>query len=403
MISIEEANDIVLGATSPLPVTEIPLDEAGGYVLAEPVNADADAPNFDRSMMDGYAFSTSSVSEADEIEFITIIAAGESFSETVPSGKAVKIMTGAPVPDGCDAVVPVEKTTQLSDNSFQLNSGVKSGDNIALQGEEMKKGQEVLTGGKLIDPPVAAVLAMTGNAKVKVHRRPRVGILVTGTELVGPDETPGPGKIRESNSYGLVTQCKTWGAVPHRLGQAGDDPDQLRSAIKNGLDFDVLCITGGVSMGDYDYVPGLLKELGVNVLFHKVAQKPAKPILFGKHDSTLVFGLPGNPVASFVGFELYAGPAVRRLAGEIDFRTQWYEGLSSGEFKIKTDRTNLKPVRIERSGNGLLVHPVPTRGSADICSVAGTNAFARFEEGRYTVPSGRPVRFMFHRSKEYGT
>jgi molybdopterin molybdotransferase len=185
-----------------------------------------------------------------------------------------------------------------------------------------------------------------------------------------------------------------------RLGQAADDPTQLRAAIEGGLGHDILTITGGVSAGDYDLVPDSLRELGVEVLFHKVAQKPGMPLLFGKRGSTLVFGLPGNPVACFLCFELYVGPAVRRLAGEWDFETKWLDGVAGADSHVKSDRTHFKAAKVRFEGSRWRVHPMPSHGSADIFSVVGTNAFARFEKGKYTVSVGEQVRFFFYRAKQ---
>ncbi len=402
MISIDEAVNIVLSAVQPLPSVMVPLEEAGGYVLVEAVQADMDVPSFDKSMMDGYTLAASSSGEGKEIPVVATLAAGDIRSDPIPPDHAVKIMTGAPVPPACDAVIPVEFTTEIGNGRVRLEKKVKRGENISFRGEEIKSGQEILICGTLIDAPVAAVLAEAGRSRVKVHRRPRVGILVTGTELVDPGLTPGPGKIRESNSYGIVAQCRSWGAIPVRLGQAGDDPTELKAAIEAGLEYDILAITGGVSMGDYDLVPDILRELGVEILFHKVAQKPAKPMLFGKRGSSIVFGLPGNPVSCFLGFELYAGPAIRRLAGEGDFETRWFEGVAAGDFKVKSDRAHIKAARVEYDGGKWIAHPVEWHGSADIYSVVSSNAFARFEQGRYTVPAGELVTFFFHRGKSNG-
>jgi molybdopterin molybdotransferase len=402
MISIDEAVEIVLDAAEALPPIALPLERAWGYALAESVVADTDMPAFDRSMMDGYALAARFSGEGKEVVVVGTVPAGYFYPDPVPDGHAVKIMTGAPLPDGCDAVIPVEFTSEPEGGRVRLHSAVEPGDNIGFRGEEMKRGDEILAPGTPIDPAVAAVLAQVGKSRISVHRRPRVGILVTGTELVDPGEIPSRGKIRESNSFGLVAQCLTWGAEPVRIGQAGDERRKLAAAISAGLEYDVLAITGGVSMGEFDLVPDLLADLGVEIIFHKVAQKPAKPMLFGKCGPTLVFGLPGNPVACFLGFELYAGPAMRRLAGESEYRTRWHQGMSAGDFKVRSDREHLKPAAVEREGEIWRAHPVATRGSADIYSIVGTNAFARFKQGHYTVPADETIDFFFHRGKSDG-
>jgi molybdopterin molybdotransferase len=402
MISIEKALEIVLSQAKPLPSINVPLQNAKSYRLSEPIFADMDTPSFDRAMMDGYALMALLSGVGREIEVDGIIVAGEFRSDPVPQGKAVKIMTGAPVPEGVDAVIQVELTSEIGENRIRLNGAVNPGDNVARKGSEIKKGQKILKEGTTIDPSVASVLAMAGKHEPKVFRLPEVGILSSGTELVEPGEPVKPGQIRESNSYGLSVQCNLWGAVPVRLGIAGDDPDQLKSAIQSGLKFDILAITGGVSMGDFDLIPDILREMGVDILFHKVNQKPGKPVLYGKFGNSHVFGLPGNPVAAFLDFELYVGPLIRRMAGEEGFESKWLSGITMGEFRIKSDKPHLKPVRVGLVDGVWQVEPASSMGSADILSIVGTNAFAKFTEGRYTVPSGERVQFLFHRGKPYG-
>ena len=237
-----------------------------------------------------------------------------------------------------------------------------------------------------------------------VYRVPRVGILVTGTELINPWEHPAAaGQVRDSNTYGLNAQCLIWRGIPLRLGFAGDDPDRLKAAVERAMEYDILVLTGGVSMGDYDHVPDVLAGLGVDVKFHKVAMKPGKPMLFGKRGSTWVFGLPGNPLAAFFVFELFVGPLIRRLSGETEYRTTWFDGVAAGDFRVRSDRTFFRASRVMYEGGTWKAYPVESRGSADIFSVVGTNAFVRFEEGRYTVPAGEKVRFFFQKGKQYGT
>ncbi|MCK4719607.1 molybdopterin molybdotransferase MoeA, partial [bacterium] len=298
LISINEAVGIVLESVNPLPSMRVMLQGSKSYRLSQSVYADMDAPSFDRAMMDGYALKASTSGEGVEIEIVGVIAAGEFRSEPVPPGKAVKIMTGAPMPEGADAVIEVELTEVVGENKVRLDASVKPGKNIAFKGEEMKSGQEILKVGTFIDAPVAAVLAMAGKSMVDVYSLPRIGILVTGTELIDPGNPLKPGQIRETNTFSLTAQSLIWGGIPIRLGKAGDDPESLKAGIRRGLEYEIFTITGGVSMGDYDLVPEMLREMGVEVLFHKVAQKPGKPILYGRKGPTHVFGLPGNPVAT---------------------------------------------------------------------------------------------------------
>ncbi len=404
MISVDDAVEIVLGEAETLPTMHVVIEGSKGYILSEPVFSDIDFPAFDRVMMDGYALMAASSGEGVILPVDGVVSAGEFRTDPVPEGHAVKIMTGAPLPPGTDAVIQVELTSDAGDGNVKLNAGIESGTNIAVQGEEVKKGVELLPVGLVIDSAVASVMAMAGRAKVNVYSVPRIGILSTGSELVRPSKKiPEPGQIRDSNTYGLNVQCLLWGGVPIRLGNPGDDPDELKRFIEKGLEYNILALTGGVSMGDYDLAPDILREIGVEILFHKVAQKPGKPLLFGKRDKTYVFGLPGNPVAAYLGFELYAGPLIRRMSGDVDFRTEWFKATAAGEFKVKTDRTLLKASKIVWEDGGWKAYPVDSMGSADIFAVVGTNSFVRLKEGKYVVPAGEEVDFFFTRGNHHGT
>lgn len=404
MITADEAVEIVLGEAETLPSMPVVIEGSKGYVLSDPVCADIDFPAFDRAMMDGYALRASYSGEGVILPVDGVVAAGHYREGFVPEGHCVKIMTGAPLPRGTDAVIQVEMTSDAGDGKVQLNAKVEPGDNIARQGEEAKEGSVLLPAGTVSDSAAVSVMAMAGRTMVNVHRIPQVGIVPTGGELVRPSKRiPEPGKIRNSNTYGLSIQCLSWGGIPIRLGNPGDDREELGKRIEKGLGYDILAISGGVSMGDYDFVPAVLEELGVEIVFHKVSQKPGKPVLFGKRGTNYVFGLPGNPVAAYLGFELYAGPMIRRLAGEVGFRTRWFKGVSAGDFKVESDWTQFKACKVEWEDRGWKAYPVESKGSADILSVVGTNAFARFEKGDYTVQSGEEVDFFFTRAGLHGT
>ncbi|MFH1675397.1 MAG: gephyrin-like molybdotransferase Glp [bacterium] len=404
MISVEKAVEIVLGEAKPLPSMAVMIESSKGYILSEPVRADIDFPPFDRVMMDGYALEASRSGEGVILPVDGVIGAGEYREETVPDGHCVKIMTGASLPRGTNAVIRVEMTSVTGDGKVRLGAKIEPGDNVAMCGEEVKKGTVLLPAGTVADSAAVSVMAMAGCRKTNVYKIPSLGILPTGSELVKPSrKIPSRGKIRDSNTYGLIVQCLTWGGLPVRLGNPGDESGDLSRYIEKGLGCDILVISGGVSMGDYDLVPAVLQDLGVEVIFHKVSQKPCKPLLFGKRGNTYVFGLPGNPVAVYLGFELYVGPMIRRLSGEEDFRTRWFRGMATGDFKIKSDRTQFIPCRIEWEDRRWNAYPVESKGSADIFSVVGTNAFARFNKGAYTVRSNEEVDFFFTRGCLYGT
>jgi len=403
MISVDEAVEIVLGTAETLAPITVFTEGSRGYVTSRPVIADMDSPSFDRVMMDGYALMAEFSGDGAVLPVDGIIGAGEFRTDPVPDGHAVKIMTGAPLPPGTDSVIQVELTSDPGNGTVKLNAKLKSGDNVSPQGDEVRKGSVLIPAGTVIDSPAASVCAMAGLSLVEVIGLPKVGVLPTGAELVKPtSQIPAPGYIRDTNTYGIFVQSLSWGGIPIRLGYPSDDPAKIRALIDKGLECDILVITGGVSMGDYDYVPDILKEAGVEILFHKVAQKPGKPILFGRRGEKYVFGLPGNPVAGYLGFELFIGPLIRRIAGETGFRTQWFKGIAAEDFKVKSDRTLFLVSKARWEDGKWAVYPVESKGSADIASVVGTNCFARFEEGRYTVSSGDEVNFFFTRGSLYG-
>jgi len=405
MIPIDKAKKIVFDTLQKLDPVKLPLDFAAGLILSEDISADINVPPFDRATMDGYAIHADDSGIGAEMKIDRIIAAGEFSNDTVKRGHAVKIMTGAPVPPGVDTVIQVEKTSEPTSGIVKLQDKIESGKNIAYKGEEIKEGQVILKKGMEISAPVAAVLAQVGIATVPVYPRPSVLLLSTGSELVEITNKPQAGQIRESNSYGLLAQCTRWGGAASRRPWAADNKKSLKGTIKDAIELnpDIIILTGGVSAGDYDLVPGILQELGVEVLFHKVAQKPGKPMLFGKLGEMLIFGLPGNPVSAFLGFELYVGPTIRRMMGQSDFSTQFMEATATGDFKIKSNRAFIPHGLVENVSGEWRIAPVESKGSADIFSVVNANAFAIFDKGKYVVKSGEKVRFFLFRGENFGT
>ncbi len=405
MIPIDKAQKIVLDTLKALDPVKLPLDFAAGMILSEDISADINVPPFDRATMDGYALHASDSGSGAELKIDWIISAGEFIDIAIKRGHAVKIMTGAPVPAGVDTVIQIEKISEPKPGIVKLQDKIESGKNIAYKGEEIKEGQVVLKKGTEISAPVAAVLAQVGIANVPVYPRPSVLILSTGSELVEITDKPQGGQIRESNSYGLLTQCTRWGGAASRRPWAADNRKSLKGTIEDAIELnpDIIILTGGVSAGDYDLVPGILEELGVEVLFHKVAQKPGKPMLFGKLDEMLIFGLPGNPVAAFLGFELYVGPTIRRMMGESNFSIQFMEATATGDFKIKSDRAFVPHGLAANVDGEWRIAPVESKGSADIFSVVNANAFAIFDKGKYVVKSGEKVRFFLFRGESFGT
>ena len=316
MIPVEEALEIVLREAPALPFEEVALDDALSRVLAEDVASDSDLPPFDRAAMDGYALRAADVAGAPAaLEVVGEVRAGQWPDLTVGPGQAVRIMTGAPVPPGADAVQQVEKTQPLDEFRVTILSAVAEGANVAPRGSEVRAGDVVLARGRVIDPAAIAVLASAGRARVRVARRPVVALLVTGDEIVEVSATPAPGQIRNSNGPAVAAQARLAGAEVRLLGVAPDRQDAIAQALRAGLAADVLVVSGGVSAGDYDLVEPALLELGATFLFTKVAVKPGAPLVFGRRGATLVFGLPGNPVSAQVTFDLFVRPALLKMQG----------------------------------------------------------------------------------------
>jgi molybdopterin molybdotransferase len=326
----------MLEKRTPIPVTEaiqrvmkhagkgeaekIRLEEAYGRYLAEELRADHDVPPFDRSPYDGFAIRAADSAQAKpdnpvEFEVIETIGAGQMATKTVKPFQAVRIMTGAPIPAGCDAVVMLELAKQYERDGktyMSIKRPFRPGDNISFQGEDAKKGDALVPKGTRINPGVQALLATFGYAEVKVARKPRIGIFATGSELLDVSDPLVPGKIRNSNAYMIQAQVVRNGAEPVYFGKLMDDPDACFAAIQSALDqVDMLITTGGVSVGDYDYLPAIYKRLGAEVLFNKVAMRPGNVTTVAHLDGKLLFGLSGNPSACYVGYELFVRPVVR--------------------------------------------------------------------------------------------
>jgi molybdopterin molybdotransferase len=363
--------------------------------------------------MDGYAVRSADVSSGRaRLRVVEEVSAGQVPQRPVSAGEATRIMTGAPIPSGADAVVPVEHTHMSDGVSNGTDVAIETGPTIAgrnvlRQGESTRKGSRVLAAGRQIRPQEIGCLAELGKETVDVYSRPRVAVLATGDELVPVSEVPGPGQIRNSNEAMLVAQLCRLGADPIPLGVARDDRDELVRRIVRGLECDALILSGGVSAGKLDLVPAVLAEAGVRQIFHKVRVKPGQPVWFGVLERlaegraeafrernphcprrSYVFGLPGNPVSSMVCCELFVQTAIRRLMGiEPAPPTFWRARLTKDHFN-GGNRPTYHPARWEWTETGPLVEPVPWVGSADLSATAQANSLALFPEGERTYPAG---------------
>jgi molybdopterin molybdotransferase len=319
MISVREALDRVLQDLPRMGGEQVPLAAARGRVLAAAVRAPRDVPPFRNSAMDGYAVRSGDVAAASPAAPVTLrvletVGAGAVATRGVGPGAAVRIMTGAPMPEGADAVVRVEDTAEAGDR-VAVRAAVAPGANVREPGEDMRAGESVLAAGRVLRPADIGLLASLGLAVARVARRPRVAILATGDELVDVGTGLGPGQIVNSNAYTLAAAVEEAGAESLHLGIVRDQPELIRAAFADAMSADMLLSTGGVSVGRFDYVRPILAELGYAERFWKVAQKPGKPLTFGHCGRTPVFGLPGNPVSSLVCFYLYVLPALRTMMG----------------------------------------------------------------------------------------
>jgi len=377
MLSATEAWRIIVEHIRPLEQQRVALDGSAGSVLAEDLRADSDYPPFDRAMMDGFAVRGADCA-AGSVWLVVAgeLAAGDVPSSTIAPGHAVHINTGAAVPAGADAVVMVEQTRMSEDGKrVWIGQPVQPEQNIARQGSDRTAGQVVLQAGRRLGEAQISVAAAIGAGEVPVYRRPRVAVLATGSELVSVDESVRPGQIRNSNGPCLTALARRIGYDCQNLGIVVDDREQLRRRMVEGLAADVFCLTGGISMGQYDLVPEVLESLGVEIHLRKVAIKPGKPTLFGStRDGRYVFGLPGNPVSCFLIFLLFVEPALGRLEGLASDPPQPVPAKLRGRIGRTKDRDSYMPVRwrFERDG-GITVEPVEYHGSADAFALAQAN------------------------------
>jgi len=390
MLSVAEALHLVLEHGHAKPSGEIALADANGLVLAEDVASDIDSPPHTKSMVDGYAVRAADLVEGRAHLIVTEeITAGAVPQHTVASGHAARIMTGAPLPDGADSVVMVELTTMSGPNVEIQDANFRHGQNVIPRGQSLRQGETVLCRGVELGTAEIGLLAEVGRSRVQAIGPVRVAILSTGNELVPAGDKPGAGQIRNSNGPLLTAACRRAAAIPIDLGIARDETDELRRLMSDGLENDVLVISGGVSAGVLDLVPRALADLGVRQVFHKVRLKPGKPLWFGVAHSTLpiphsalVFGLPGNPVSSLVCFELFVKPAIARIAGrhwEPPHVTQ--SAKLTREFQHRGDRPTYHPARLVFSLNERLAEPLAWHGSSDIRGFVGANALIVFPAG----------------------
>jgi molybdopterin molybdotransferase len=396
LLSVAEAQEIVRRNCRPLAPETVPLTSAAlGLVLAEDVGSDIDMPPYDKALMDGYAVRAADLTSGQaDLAVLEELTAGRISTRPVGLGQATRIMTGAPIPSGADAVVIVERTRLLDGGRVRIDDRPpKPGQNVLPRGTEMRRGETVMAAGTLLRPQEFGVLATVGRTAVKAYPAPVVALMTTGDEVVEANQQPGPGQIRNGNGPMLAAQIVRAGGLPRYVGIAPDRVEPLRRLIAEGLRSPMLVLSGGVSAGLADLVPGVLRDLGVEPHFHKVAMKPGKPIFFGTREATLVFGLPGNPVSSFACFELFVRQAVRRLRGHADAGPTWVHATLAENFTYATDRPTYHPAWLDSGDNGWRVRIVPWFGSADLRGLTRANALVLLEPAKQQHNAGdsRPV------------
>ena len=395
MIPVADAIQIVLDQTTSLPAESVALVDALGRILAEDIVADTDLPPFNRAQMDGYAIRAAEVATTPaRLRIVGESAAGAGWHREMKAGEAVRIMTGAPVPAGADAVQQVELTREADNADFvEILEPVKAGRSIVRQADEIKIGETVLRAGQEINAAMIATLASFGYAQVIVGRQPRVTVMATGSELVAVDQKPGRDQIRDSNNYTIAAYASLAGATVERLPLVGDDTKELKRQITKAAEAsDVLITSGGVSMGVYDFTKAALKELGAEIFFERVALRPGKPTVFARLGDALVFGLPGNPVSVAVTFNLFARTALRAMQGAKEAILLADTAVLARDLKGSLDRESYLPgiLRTDEKGT-LLAEPLKWGGSSDFVSFARATALINVPAGAKSIAAGSIV------------
>jgi len=399
MLSVEEALEKVLRAFHPLEPEEVDILDSLGRVLAEDVYADLNIPPLDNTAMDGYAVRAEDTKGASpqnprRLRIICELPAGYVSEKAVEPGTAIRIMTGAPIPPGADAVVRFEYTRREGDWVYIFRE-VEPGKEIRRAGEDVRKGELKLRWGTVIRPAEVGMLAALGKRRVKVIRRPRVAILATGDELVDVDETPGPGKIRNTNSYSNAAQVIKYGGIPIMLGIARDRKEELSAKIKEGIErgADLILTSGGVSVGDFDVVKEVLAAEG-EMSFWRVRMKPGKPLAFGHIAGVPLLGLPGNPVSVMVSFEIFARPAILKMQGRTKLDKPTVEAVLLDGIEEKDERRHYVRVIMERKGGEWYARLTGAQGSGILTSMVKANGLAIIPEDWSRVKPGTKVKVM---------
>jgi molybdopterin molybdotransferase len=395
MIQVDEAREIILSKIETKGVEKVSLDDALGRILAEDIIARRSNPPMDNSAMDGYAVITADIQSATpdnpvKLEVVDHVPAGSLAEVTLKSKQAIRIMTGAPIPPGADAVL-MQEDTDKNGNGILAKDKTEVGENIRLAGEDVKEGDVVIRKGVTITPSHIGMMAVVGRSNIYVSQRPTVAILSTGDEIIELDGNPTGPCIYNSNGYMLAAQIRSAGGIPCYLGVAKDDEKDLMEKFDWALKCDIVVSSGGVSVGDYDLVKATLEKMGNEMAFWKVAMKPGKPLAFGKIGQIPIFGLPGNPVSSFVSFEQFARPAIKKMMGAREILPRTVQAKLTRTIHKKTGRLHFMSAVVSWDNGEYTVAPAEEQGSGVLKSTVNANGLLVFPLEKDELKSGELV------------
>lgn len=396
-IEFEQARDLMLDYAEPVSIEKIPLEECTGRILAQDVTAVESVPAFDRSPYDGYAFRAADSVSASAgnpvvLQVLEEVAAGAVPTQDVTEGTAIKILTGAPIPRGADAVVMYEKTT-FTKTEVSLTEPVRSGNNIVRAGEDVMKGELLAERGSRIDCGIAGILSSQGELYPQIYRKPQIGLISTGNEVVDSDGVIPEGKIRNTNRYTLAAEVLRNGCEPVYLGQAGDAVEEIAGLIEKGLETcDALLLTGGVSVGDYDLTPAAMERAGIHILIQGVEMKPGMACAYGEKNGKTVYGLSGNPASALTGFYAVVMPVLRKMAGYKEFIPREIKVTLADDFPKKSRCTRLLRGRMDLDEGIVKMHISQKQGNVVISSAIGCDVLAIIPAGSGPLSAGTVLK-----------